>query len=358
MTDDKVLSVLHQDGCYPVSFLQTLYSFLQAEVLCDVTLQVRDEIIKAHRVVLAASSVYFKAMFGGNLSEKSQEVIAIHDVDPAALKAIIKYAYTSEIQVTESNVQSIMSCASMLQMTSIINACAEFLSSRLHPTNCIGIQQFAALYSCHDLETKATLYTQEHFKEVATLDEFLLLPQNVLVQLISADHLDVESEECVFAAIMRWVKFDKKNRFVFLVELLQHVRFHLLSTSFIQGQADLEPMLADFAVKCASCTTDNFWLNSDTTARYSTTEQVIFALGGESTGYPLTSVQCLLPQANMWQNTLPSFETSGYQESSGYQSSGYQQTVACMGTARTSFGAVAVGKYIYAAGKGNMAKFV
>ena len=49
MTDDKVFSILHQDGSYSMTFLQTLYSFFQAEVLCDVTIQVQNDMIKTHR---------------------------------------------------------------------------------------------------------------------------------------------------------------------------------------------------------------------------------------------------------------------------------------------------------------------
>ena len=49
--------------------------------------------------MLAASSVYFKAMFAGNLAEKTLGTIVIHEVDPEAMKAVINYAYTSEIKV-------------------------------------------------------------------------------------------------------------------------------------------------------------------------------------------------------------------------------------------------------------------
>ena len=169
-------------------------------------------------------------------------------------------------------------------MTAIINTCAEFLSSRLHPSNCLGIQQFAALYQCTDLEAQAKLYIHEHFREAAHCDEFLLQSFGNLVELVSADHLDVETEECVFSAIVRWIKFDPANRCASLVELLQHVRFQLLSPSFIQAQANLEPMLADFAVKCVNSSPEDRppWLNSNTSPRFSKTEKVSFQVAHAS----------------------------------------------------------------------------
>ncbi len=69
-------------------------------------------------------------------------------------------------------------------------------------------------------------------------------------------------------------------------------RFHLLSPSFIQGQADLEPMLADFAAKSSTDPTDNLWLNAGSSARYSTTQQVRCI---SAPPYPLLSPAFLFP---------------------------------------------------------------
>ena len=170
----------------------------------------------------------------------------------------------------------IMSCASMLQMTSILSTGSVFLSSRLDPSNCLGIKQLAALYDCQDLEAKAALFTQENFQEVCTLDEFEQLPHKELATILSADHLDVVSEEDVFTAIMRWVKYDSTCRRELLFDLLQHVRFRLLSASFLQRQAHLEPMMTDVAIKCASCTGGDAWswVNCDKSSRFSKTRRV------------------------------------------------------------------------------------
>ena len=43
-------------------------------------------------------------------------------------------------------------------------------------------------------------------------EEFLLLPVNQLVDIISSDELNVRSEEQVFSACMAWVKYDIQER--------------------------------------------------------------------------------------------------------------------------------------------------
>ena len=50
----------------------------------------------AHRVVLAAASDYFAAMFGGEMREAGEAEVAMKNVDGEALEALVSYAYTGE----------------------------------------------------------------------------------------------------------------------------------------------------------------------------------------------------------------------------------------------------------------------
>ena len=59
---------------------------------------------------------YFRAMFGTEMAEKSQERITLNGVEPAMIHLIVQYAYTSEINITKNNVQSLLSAANLLQV--------------------------------------------------------------------------------------------------------------------------------------------------------------------------------------------------------------------------------------------------
>jgi kelch-like protein 2/3 len=74
------------------------------KMLCDVVLVAEGVEINAHKLVLAASSPYFCAMFK-DFEERTQDRIVIGGVDPDALRCLVDYIYTSEVQVTEENVQ-------------------------------------------------------------------------------------------------------------------------------------------------------------------------------------------------------------------------------------------------------------
>lgn len=62
--------------------------------------------IPAHKMVLAACSPYFYAMFSvSEFEESRQDRITVQGVDFVALQLLIEYVYTSFVEVTEENVQ-------------------------------------------------------------------------------------------------------------------------------------------------------------------------------------------------------------------------------------------------------------
>lgn len=73
-------------------------------MLCDVTLVADNVEIPAHKMVLAACSPYFYAMFT-SFEESKQDRITLQGVDSYALQILVDYVYSSEVHVTEENVQ-------------------------------------------------------------------------------------------------------------------------------------------------------------------------------------------------------------------------------------------------------------
>lgn len=132
------------------------------KLLCDVTLVADSMEIPAHKMILASCSPYFYAMFT-SFEESKQDRITLQGIDYYALSLLIEYVYTSEVQVTEENVQVLLPAANLLQLTDVRDACCDFLQAQLHPTNCLGIRAFADLHGCLELLTHAEAYIEQHF---------------------------------------------------------------------------------------------------------------------------------------------------------------------------------------------------
>ena len=82
-------------------------------------------------------------MFTGELRERDQTEVTIRDIDETAMEIVIDFIYTSYIVVEESNVQTLLPAACLLQLTEIQDVCCEFLKRQLDPSNCLGIRAFA-----------------------------------------------------------------------------------------------------------------------------------------------------------------------------------------------------------------------
>ena len=148
----------------------------RANTLCDVILHTDGQQFEAHRLVLAASSAYFRAMFGGKLEESRQKVVTIRNIPAAIMKQLIDYCYTSCVEVREDNVQALLTAAGVLQLEWVQEVACEFLKHRLEATNCLGIAALADTYSYPELGLAARSVALEHFQEVVDEPEFLQLP--------------------------------------------------------------------------------------------------------------------------------------------------------------------------------------
>ncbi|KAK4877917.1 hypothetical protein RN001_010423 [Aquatica leii] len=214
--------------------LTNIYKMRQHGQLCDITLHVGLEIIRAHKVVLASISPYFFAMFNGDMKEQSCHEIILHDMDPAAVELLIEYGYTGQIVITPDNVQVLLPASSILQMSTVREACCRFLMKQLHPTNCLGIRSFADTHSCKELHRRSHCFALQNFQQVVATEEFLLLPQ-----------LNICSEEDVFTAVLNWVKHDLSDRKQYVAQLMEHVRLPLVNREFLMTRVDCEKLVRE-----------------------------------------------------------------------------------------------------------------
>uniref|UniRef100_A0A3B3WH03 BTB domain-containing protein n=1 Tax=Poecilia mexicana TaxID=48701 RepID=A0A3B3WH03_9TELE len=212
-------------------------------LLCDVTIVAEDVEIAAHRVVLAAGSPYFHAMFTGEMTESRAKRVRIKEMGGWTLGLLVDYIYTAEIQVTEDNVQALLPAAGLLQLSEVKKACCEFLGSQLHPSNCLGIRAFADLHACSQLLSLANSYAEHNFTEVVGSEEFLNLGMEQVSSLIASDKLTIPSEEKVFEAVIAWVNHDKDVRQEHLAHLMEHVRLPLLSREYLVQRVEEESLI-------------------------------------------------------------------------------------------------------------------
>lgn len=175
--------------------------------------------------------------------EKEKDRVSIQGIDPPSLQLLIAYIYTGQIAISEENVQVLLPAANILQLTDVKEACSDFLKGQLHPSNCLGIRQFADIHGCLDLLAATETFIHFNFSDVVEGEEFLGLPLEDVVSLISSDKVTVPSEETVFEAALNWVNHDTEGRKQHVPRLMEHVRLPLLPQDYLLHRVDEEPLL-------------------------------------------------------------------------------------------------------------------
>lgn len=209
---------------YAPDLLKQLHNLRQEKVFTDATLCVQHEEIYCHRIILAASSPYFRAMFSHNLREGRDFRVSFQEVSPWTMKRIIDYVYTGNLEITTENAQELLSAGSLFEFPAIVAACCDFLKQQLHISNCLGIEEFAMIHSCKKLQDEAHKFVLENFSSVIECDEFLHLSLNRLKDYIASDWIEVQVEDTVYEAVMKWINYDIDERRSDLLELLEEVR--------------------------------------------------------------------------------------------------------------------------------------
>ena len=213
---------------------------------CDVTLEVEGRQLATHRCVLAASSQFFYTMFHSSMKESNQTLLKLHSVSFDSMSLILDYFYTREIVINYDNALELLNTASFLLVTPVKKACIQILNNQLSIENCFSILQVAEQFGASEFAKRASNYIKENFFSAVNNEEFVSISRKSLIDFISSDEIQVEREEEVYQAVLKWVKYDEENRVSDLPELLIHLRRKSLPKGFLKSEMSKEPLLGAF----------------------------------------------------------------------------------------------------------------
>jgi len=85
----------------------------------DVTLSAEGQNCQAHRVVLSASSPYFRDLLGG-LQYWQHPVLLLRDVPHQDLLAVLEFVYVGQVNISQGQLQSFLRTAQYLQISGLV----------------------------------------------------------------------------------------------------------------------------------------------------------------------------------------------------------------------------------------------
>ena len=231
----------------------------------DVGLKVGEEVFSAHRIVLAANSDYFHAMFAHGMKESNQEVIELKDesISAAALKIVLDSIYSGDLQVNDENIFDVPVAADHLQVTSVVQQCCDYLQTqfvqlRFDVQTYCHVSAIADRHGLKDLQEATQTKMAYIYKEICESEEFLShVDADQYTRLLNRDDLSAPSETFVFKSVMQWIKHKKEERMTAAAKVIGTVRLGLvdikalieeLNTEEMQTVQEIHTLLFDSAI--------------------------------------------------------------------------------------------------------------
>ncbi|KAK3576667.1 hypothetical protein CHS0354_004952 [Potamilus streckersoni] len=115
---------------------ESLQDMYRKEELLDLNILVGKMVIRVHMVIMAAFSPYLRNVINSDLGYNDRIAnIPLHQLNCEAVKALVKFCYTSDISVDSNSARPLLEAAQVLKITEVEQLCETFLSAqqRFHP---------------------------------------------------------------------------------------------------------------------------------------------------------------------------------------------------------------------------------
>ena len=158
--------------------------------------------IPAHKFVLSICSPVFFAMFCGEMAEKS-ESIDLPDCEYEGVLEMLRYLYSEEVKLNESNVMQVLYVAKKYILPSLVDECIDFLQRNLDPSNVFCVLSHAKQYDESNLVDRCWEIIDRKTVEVVKSERFATIERNVLEAIVQRDQLTISEVE-LFKAVDVW----------------------------------------------------------------------------------------------------------------------------------------------------------
>ncbi|KAM3717719.1 BTB/POZ domain-containing protein [Dirofilaria immitis] len=174
----------------------------------DITLKVEGRLIPAHRIILAARSQYFRALFYNGMRETRDSEVELVDTSLNGFKMLMKYIYSGKLSLSsmkEELVLEVLGLAHKYGFTDLEISISEYMKAMLNVRNVCTIYSAAHLYSLRSLCDVCLNFADKHAPEVISTQGFLQLPASAVEQMVQRDSL-CAPEIDIFRSVREWIR--------------------------------------------------------------------------------------------------------------------------------------------------------
>uniref|UniRef100_T1IMF3 Kelch-like protein diablo n=1 Tax=Strigamia maritima TaxID=126957 RepID=T1IMF3_STRMM len=197
----------------------------------DTIIFCRGEEFKVEKAALIASSPYFKHVFINKSNDNDK--IYMDSFQPESLTQVFDFIYNNPLQLTDANVQNLMTTARSLEITLLYEKCIAHLESTLNAANFVEIWNIADLFSDNDLRSAVINYCVENYSRLRNKNTFLTLSKHRLQTILQDPNLIGDMEQ-LLETIVEWIRLGQPEKQQEMTELLYVLRSDIASKHYLQ----------------------------------------------------------------------------------------------------------------------------
>ncbi|XP_059158697.1 kelch-like protein 8 [Physella acuta] len=171
----------------------------------DFTIKIKDDTITCHKLVLAACSEFFQALFRSGMREITENWIELKDVSYEIFQLILKTLYTGVNVLTLDNLIHLWRAVHMLQINFMVKICEIFAAESITMENWENIYVTSKLVGSTIVLDELHCFMLRNFDQISLSSTYLQLSSNEVRNLIKSQDLCVSSEDIVLESVIRWV---------------------------------------------------------------------------------------------------------------------------------------------------------
>jgi len=166
--------------------------------------------IPAHKVVVAAASPVFRAMFFGALKEK--DTVSIIDCGVEAFNVMLEFIYTDKVNLTEGSIIEVLYLAKKYDLEGLYDYCVKFITKNLSRQNVVDFYHGLVQLAETELVDKCLSFMDFNGHHIINNNSIAGLLSEELIKMILQRDTFSAREVDIFDAIKWWVEQQTSDR--------------------------------------------------------------------------------------------------------------------------------------------------
>ena len=142
------------------------------QTLTDVVLQCQGKEFKAHKLILAAASPVFEAMFQEGTKEHEDNYVNIEDMDSDVFEVFLRYLYSGQVDKLEEMFTVLLAAADKYDVQPLREICIQHMPKNISVDNAVNMLVLADRYNVEPIKLQAQKFITNNIISLLKTDSW------------------------------------------------------------------------------------------------------------------------------------------------------------------------------------------